>query len=238
MNGLSGESRARQVQGMFGRIARRYDLLNRLMTLGQDVRWRREVIRRLAAAAGARLLDLGTGTGDLAFEALRQVKGARLIGADFTGEMIAVGRQRRPASTLNWVLADALHLPLAARSFDGVVSGFLLRNVTDLPRALAEQWRVLRPGTSMVCLDTTPPRPGWLRPLLTFHLHTVIPALGQLFAGDGAAYRYLPDSTESFLSAEALQQQIQLAGFQHAGFIRHMLGTVAIHWGRKPAAGG
>jgi demethylmenaquinone methyltransferase/2-methoxy-6-polyprenyl-1,4-benzoquinol methylase len=236
MNDLSGKRRSREIKSMFGRIARRYDLLNRLITLGQDIHWRREVVRRLEAAPKARLLDLGTGTGDLAIEALHQVKNARLVGADFTPEMIAVGRHRRAAAGVNWVLGDALHLPFASGSFEGVVSGFLMRNVTNLPQALAEQWRILRPGSPVVCLDTTPPPPGWLHPFLSFYLHSVIPALGQLLAGDRGAYRYLPDSTEAFLGAEPLRDQMRLCGFERLGFVRHMFGTIAIHWGRKPAA--
>jgi len=229
---LSGGERARYVQGMFARIARRYDLMNRLMTAGQDVRWRREVIRRAALPQDGLLLDLGAGTGDLARQALLQSPGSSAVAADFTLEMMLVGRQR-PAARLDWSAADALYLPFPDERFDAVVSGFLLRNVSDLPQALAEQRRVLRPGGRIVALDTTQPVKNPLTPLIQIHLHTVIPVLGRLIAGDAEAYRYLPDSTEGFLRAETLAECIQAAGFREVGFRRQMLGTVAIHWGIK-----
>ncbi len=228
---LTGEARARYVRRMFGRIARRYDLLNRLMTLGQDLRWRREAVRRLAPAPGSRVLDLGAGTGDLALEVLRQAPRARVVAADFTPEMVALGRRRPGGERVAWVIADALHLPFADGAFDAVVSGFLLRNVVHLERALAEQRRALRPGGRLVALDTTPPRPGPLRPLLDFHLHTVVPLLGRLVAGDAEAYHYLPASTERFETAEGLAERLRRLGFAEVGFVRRMLGTVAIHWG-------
>jgi demethylmenaquinone methyltransferase/2-methoxy-6-polyprenyl-1,4-benzoquinol methylase len=233
MEGLDQAERARYVQEMFGRIAHRYDLMNRLMTAGQDVRWRREVIRRACLSSGARLLDLGAGTGDLAKEALRQRPDCRPVAADFTLEMMRAGRKRPGSPRLDWSSADALHLPFPGETFDAVVSGFLLRNVTDLDLALREQHRVLKPGGWMVALDTTRPPRNLLSPLINFHLHAVIPALGRLVTGEGDAYNYLPDSTAGFLGAESLAARFASVGFQQAGFQRTMMGTVAIHWGRK-----
>ena len=227
---LTGDERARYVQGMFTHIARRYDLMNRLMTAWQDVRWRGEVISRAALPASGRLLDLGAGTGDLARQALRQAPGSLPVAADFTLEMMRVGKTR-PSLGLEWAAADALCLPFSDESFDAVVSGFLLRNVSDILQALREQRRVLKPSGRMVALDTTQPPKNALAPLINLHLHTVIPTLGRLVAGDAEAYRYLPDSTENFLSAEGLAKLMQEAGFQGVGFRRLMLGTVAIHWG-------
>jgi len=229
---LSGSERARYVQGMFARIAHRYDLMNRLMTAGQDVRWRVEVIQRAVLPPGGSLLDLGAGTGDLAREALRQAPQSTAVAADFTLEMMLAGRDH-PDRHLVWTAADALYLPFPDECFDAVVSGFLLRNVSDLPRSLSEQRRVLKPGGRIVCLDTTRPPHNLLTPFINLHLHTVIPALGRLIAGDAEAYTYLPDSTQSFLSAESLAEHLRLAGFREVGFLRKMLGTVAIHWGVK-----
>jgi demethylmenaquinone methyltransferase/2-methoxy-6-polyprenyl-1,4-benzoquinol methylase len=146
--------------------------------------------------------------------------------------MLAIARRRRGAERVRWVLDDALHLPFATGAFDAAVSGFLLRNVTDVDAALMEQRRVLRPGAGrLLCLDTTPPRPSPLRPLLEFHLNRVIPALGRWIAGDAEAYNYLPGSTRRFISAEDLAERMRRAGFAHVGFVRRMFGTVAIHWG-------
>ena len=217
---------------MFARIAPHYDRMNRLMTAGQDVRWRQEAIRRSALPPGGRMLDLGAGTGDLAAEALRQFPGRVVIAADFTVEMMTIGRTLKDAS-LAWSAADALHLPFADASFDALVSGYLLRNVSSLQQALGEQHRVLKPGGRLVALDTTRPPRSPLSPLINFHLHTVIPALGRLLTGETEAYTYLPDSTQEFLSAEQLAARLVRAGFRQVGFRRLMFGTMALHWGVK-----
>ena len=230
---LTGAERARYVQGMFSRIARRYDLMNRLMTAGQDVRWRREVVRRAEIPARGRTLDLGAGTGDLAREARRQYPATRAVAADFTLEMMRVGKSRPSSLALDWSAADALRLPFRSEIFDAVVSGFLMRNVIDVPKALDEQFRVLQPGGRVVVLDTTRPTKNVFSPLINFHLHVLIPLLGRMITGAGEAYTYLPESTEAFLQAEQLAAFLSQAGFKEVGFHRLMFGTVAIHWGRK-----
>jgi demethylmenaquinone methyltransferase / 2-methoxy-6-polyprenyl-1,4-benzoquinol methylase len=226
------KSRSRYVQDVFERIAPRYDLMNRLMTGGQDLAWRREVVRRARLFPGARLLDLGAGTGDLGREALRQAPDARVTLADFSTGMMHIGQQR-PGPGLSWSAADALNLPFPNASFDVVISGFLLRNVASLPEALGEQLRVLKPGGRVVALDTTRPVRSLLTPFIWTHMHLVIPALGWLISGQRDAYRYLPNSTESFLKAEDLAMRMNSAGFRQVGFRRLNFGTIAIHWGQK-----
>ncbi len=248
MTNLSGAERARYVQEMFTRIARRYDLMNCLMTAGQDARWRREVIRRAALPPVASIiLDLGAGSADVGLEALRQNPAATIIEADFSLEMMNVGQKRAaskypnsqstnlPTTNLpiHWAAADALQLPFPAGTFDAVVSGFLLRNVVDLPQALREQHRVLKPGGMLVALDTTRPRKNLFSPLIRFHMHTIIPLLGRLLTGEVEAYTYLLDSSEGFLPAEELAAHITIVGFREVCFRRLMFGTIAIHWGRK-----
>ncbi|MCS6994489.1 MAG: ubiquinone/menaquinone biosynthesis methyltransferase [Anaerolineales bacterium] len=231
MTNLTANEKSRYVQDLFSRIARRYDLMNRLMTGGQDIRWRREVIRRAGLPPRASLLDLGAGTGDLAREAVRQQPTARVIAADFTLEMMRTGR--KPTDRFGWSAADALFLPFESGQFDAVVSGFLMRNVVDNMAALREQHRVLKPRGRIVILDTTRPRRHFLSPFIWLHLHVVIPALGTLISGQRDAYTYLPDSTEAFLTAEDLAARMAAAGFQHIGYRRLMFGTIAIHWGEK-----
>lgn len=230
MTQLSGQERARYVQDTFTRIAPRYDLMNRLMTGGQDVQWRRQVIRLARLTPGARLLDLGAGTGDLAREALRQQPQARVNAADFTLEMMRVGQRN---GSLLWSAADALRLPYRDGTFDAVVSGFLMRNVTDVNLALKEQYHALKSGGRIVILDTTRPKKNLLSPLIWIHMHVAIPFLGGLLSGFRDAYQYLPNSTEGFLTAEQLADRMAAAGFKNIHFKRLMFGTIAIHYGEK-----
>jgi demethylmenaquinone methyltransferase/2-methoxy-6-polyprenyl-1,4-benzoquinol methylase len=232
MNKSIPEDRAGYVQGVFADIASRYDLMNRLMTGGQDVRWRAEVIRRANLQPGARLLDLGSGTGDLARTALSRAPQTRVVAADFTVAMMRVGQRKSPAQ-IQWSAVDALNLPFPDCSFDAVVSGYLLRNVTDVQTALREQLRVLRPGGVMVTLDTTRPRPNLLTPLIRLYMRQVIPLLGWLLTGQREAYRYLIASTEGFLRAEELVARMAAVGFREIGYHVRMFGTMAIHWGKK-----
>jgi demethylmenaquinone methyltransferase/2-methoxy-6-polyprenyl-1,4-benzoquinol methylase len=227
---LTGRERSEYVQGMFTRIAGRYDLMNRLMTGGQDIRWRRQVIQLARLQRNGRLLDIGTGTGDLAREALAQVPEAKVVAADFTLAMMRVGQRR---GLMNFSSADALRLPFADASFDAVVSGFLMRNVSDLQRALQEQHRVLKRGGRIVILDTTRPKKNLLSPLIWLHMHTVIPLLGRVLTGSSEAYRYLPETTEGFVTAENLASRLAAIGFKRVNYERLMLGTIAIHWAQK-----
>ncbi len=230
MTRLTGQERATYVQTMFTQIARRYDLMNRLMTGGQDVRWRKRVIQLAQLKPDSALLDLGSGTGDLAREALEQFPRSKVIAADFTLEMMRVGQKR---GALNFSSADALRLPFHDESFDAVISGFLMRNVIDLPKALQEQYRVLKPGGRIAILDTTRPKKNILSPFIWLHMHVVIPTLGGLLTGVKEAYQYLPETTEGFVTAEDLAARMISVGFKQVGYQRFMFGTIAIHWGEK-----
>ena len=233
---LSGNERARYVQGMFARIAGRYNLMNRLMTAGQDIRWRRRVIQLAQLPANGRLLDIATGTGDIAFEGQRQHPNLSAFGGDFTIEMMQAGKRDPGRQAIRWVGADALLLPFPDNSFHAVTSGFLMRNVIDVPRAFGEQMRVVHPGGWIVVLESSPPKKNLLRPFILFHLNYIIPLLGKLVAGDRDAYSYLPDSTQQFQEPESLVDIMHKCGLVRVSYELTMFGTIAIHSGRKPPA--
>ena len=163
--------------------------MNRLMTFGQDMRWRRFVVKQARLPENGKLLDLATGTGDIAFEALSTVSGLQAVGADFALPMMHVGQHLRYGKHVGWTGADALRLPFGDNTFDAVTSGYLVRNVIDIPGTLAEQLRVLKPGGRIVILDSSPPPDNLLKPFILIQLKYIIPLLGRLFRRDEGLVR-------------------------------------------------
>lgn len=233
---LQGQEKSEYVQDMFGRIAERYNLMNRLMTMWQDQKWRRFVVKQANIPAQGKVLDLATGTGDIAFEVVKAVAGAQVTGADFSLPMMIVGKRLPMGNQVRWCAADALNLPFPTAAFHSVLSGYLLRNVSDINHALEEQFRILQPGGRMVTLDSSPPPRNLLRPFIMFHLRYIIPLLGRVVVGkQGAdAYRYLPESTQAFKTPQELAQLMQGVGFVNVRYQTFMFGTIAVHWGEKP----
>jgi demethylmenaquinone methyltransferase/2-methoxy-6-polyprenyl-1,4-benzoquinol methylase len=229
----SATEKPRFVASMFGRIAARYDLMNTLMTGGQDARWRRIVAESLSLDGRAQvsILDVGTGTGKLAEAVATAVPRARVIGVDFTLPML-----RQARGDLLFAGADALKLPFADDQFDAVVSGFVIRNLTDVPAGIAEQVRVLRPGGRLVILETTPGPPNLLRPVFRLYFRRVVPLLGQLIAGDESAYTYLPESTLAFLEPSRLAAVLRESGLDDVKVRPLALGSVAVTVARKALA--
>ena len=232
----SAGAKAVFVRTMFARIVPRYDLVNRLMTMGLDRQWRRETAA-LVRPSGAVALDIATGTGDLAIELARQ--GARrVIGADFCDGMLRAARSKAVrlspnfTGALDFVGGDATNLPFRNSTFDCIVNGFMLRNVTDLAASFAELARVLKPGGRLACLDLTPPR-GLGHGVLGFYIGTIVPLLGGVVSGDYRAYRWLGQSLRPHPDAEAMAALMRAAGFNEVGYRLIGMGTVAIHYAIK-----
>jgi demethylmenaquinone methyltransferase/2-methoxy-6-polyprenyl-1,4-benzoquinol methylase len=226
------------VQGMFGRIAGRYDLMNTLMTGGLDRLWRSITARAAQLPAGGLALDVGTGTGDLALDLARSVPGGRVIGLDYTGQMLARAPGKASAQGLaehtGWVRGDGQALPFADGAFDAVTSAFVLRNFADIGQAYAEMARVVRPGGRVVALEISPAsRPLW-REAFRLYFHSLVPLVGRLVTGDPVAYSYLPASVDAFLSPDQVQDVMRRAGLEPLPARRLMLGSLVVHQGQKP----
>jgi demethylmenaquinone methyltransferase/2-methoxy-6-polyprenyl-1,4-benzoquinol methylase len=235
-------SAAGHVREMFGRIAPRYDLLNRLLSFRLDVLWRRRValrFRDVLHRQDARVLDLCCGTGDLALVLAGEAgaTGARIVGADFVHEMVvranakaaAPARGRRPV----FVEADALGLPFAEETFDLLTAAFGFRNLANYAAGLLEIHRVLRPGGSAAILEFAEPRGAFLSRLYRFYFHRVLPAIGGLISGDAQAYSYLPASVSRYPDSETIADMMKVAGFSGVSCEKWMGGLVTLHTGRR-----
>jgi demethylmenaquinone methyltransferase/2-methoxy-6-polyprenyl-1,4-benzoquinol methylase len=210
------------VRAMFGRIARRYDLANHLLSGGIDFSWRRLAARTVRGWQPARVLDLATGSGDLALAIARQLPAAEITAADFSPEMLAIARAK---GVTRAVVADALRLPFADASFDCVTIGFGLRNMADWPAALRETARVLSKGGHLLILDFSVPT-GSLRPAYRFYLHHILPRFAALLTGQKEAYDYLGASIENFPSGAAMIDLLEANGFRSVA-ARSLTGGVA-----------
>ena len=225
------------VEGVFSSVASRYDLMNDLMSGGVHRIWKDAMMDWLAPRNGQRLLDVAGGTGDVAFRFLARAPEAQAVVCDMTAEMLEAGRQRAEAEKLGgriaWVQGDAMALPFEDNSFDVVTNSFGTRNVTRIEDALAEAYRVLRPGGRLMVLEFSQlPNPAmqWAYDRYSFN---VIPTLGQIVAQDRDSYQYLVESIRKFPDQERFAAMIRAAGFDQVRYRNMTMGVVALHSGWK-----
>ncbi len=231
--------RDRAVQGMFDDVAPRYDLLNRVISFRLDAHWRGEAVAAVLRRGAGLVLDLGTGTGDLTFAAVKNLPGAtRAVGLDFSLEMLRIAqlkKRRAPrAQEVQFVQGSALCAPFKSGVFDGVMTAFVLRNVSDLKLFFAEAERVLKPGGTLVTLDMFPPPKNWFRPLYAFYFYRLVPWIGKMVSPNGQAYRYLSDSVRQFHSPEAIAGLIEAANLETVALRKFLNGAVCMHVAHKP----
>lgn len=226
---------ARYVRGMFGRVARRYDLLNHVLSFQTDRYWRARTVRRVAPILrrpDARVMDLCCGTGDLLL-ALEKERGGRVLGSDFCHPMLVEARRKVQRSQGASVLfeADALDMPIAGGSLDLITVAFGFRNFANYRKGLHEMKRLLRPGGCLAILEFSQPPNRLFAAAYRFYSLRVLPWIGGLISGDRDAYTYLPESVEKFPGAEDLADEMRKAGFTDVRFERMTFGVVALHLG-------
>ena len=226
---------AGRVRDMFATIARRYDLLNHLLSANIDKRWRRVVANSIEGKIkreGARILDVASGTGDLA-ATLFEVTGAEVVATDFCRPMLDIAA-KKIGHDVTLIESDALRLPFRDGSFDAVTIGFGLRNVANVQTGLAELGRVLRSGGWLAVLEFSRPANAAVRAVFGTYFTRILPVMGGVVSGSRSAYTYLPDSVKRFPDQQGLKTMIEQAGFEEVSFENLTGGIAALHLGRKP----
>ncbi|MBL9063861.1 bifunctional demethylmenaquinone methyltransferase/2-methoxy-6-polyprenyl-1,4-benzoquinol methylase UbiE [Tabrizicola sp.] len=229
--------KAGMVHGVFSRVASKYDVMNDVMSVGIHRLWKDAMMDWLAPRSGQRLLDVAGGTGDVAFRFLKRAPGASAVVCDLTEPMLIEGRKRaeaeRMAHSLDWVVGDAMALPFPDNAFDTYTISFGIRNVTRIPDALREAYRVLKPGGRLMVLEFSQIPNDLLQKAYDIYSFNVIPVMGQIIAGDRASYRYLVESIRKFPDQETFAALIRAAGFGQVKFRNLSLGIAALHSGWK-----
>jgi demethylmenaquinone methyltransferase/2-methoxy-6-polyprenyl-1,4-benzoquinol methylase len=227
------------VQRMFDRIARRYDLLNRILSLRLDTRWRFQAVQSVSKGDRPLILDLGAGTGDLTFTAAKAARGKGcFIGLDFSPRMLSLAQNKKMrvphGDATHFVLGSALLVPFRDAVFDGVMTAFVLRNVSDLGLFFGNAFRILKPGGQLAALDMFPPAGAWFSLLYGLYFYHLVPWLGGLISGDRGAYKYLSDSVRQFHSPARISETMRECGFEGITVRRFLNGAVCLHIGMKP----
>lgn len=231
-----------RIAGMFDAIAPRYDLLNHLLSAGLDRRWRNTAVDALGAPAGARVLDLCTGTGDLALAIAARIAGSSVVGVDFAGEMLRLGLVKVRAASLGprvrLVRGDAAVIPLASSSCDAATIAFGIRNVAEPERALREIARILKPGGRLAILEFGQPRIPGIRTLYAWYFRYLLPLVGRLISQHQSAYSYLPASVGTFPPPAEFARILAATGFSHVRAVPLTFGIVYLFTGEREARAG
>jgi demethylmenaquinone methyltransferase/2-methoxy-6-polyprenyl-1,4-benzoquinol methylase len=231
------DARDRAVRSMFDDVARRYDLLNRIISFRLDHYWRNEAVAAVRRQGADLILDLGAGTGDLTFAAAR-CGATRVVGLDFSLQMLRLAQQKKHArgaygQRASFVQASALFAPFKSGAFDAILSAFVLRNISDLKLFFSESERVLKPGGMLVTLDMFPPPRSWFSALYGFYFYRLVPWIGRLLSDNSQAYRYLSESVRQFQSPAAITELIRDARFETVQVRKFLSGAVCMHVARK-----
>ena len=234
---VAEDDKAGMVHGVFTNVASKYDIMNDVMSMGIHRVWKDALMDWLVPRDGQRLLDVAGGTGDVAFRFLGRAPGASATVLDMTESMLIEGQKRAEAAQmaekLDWIVGDAMALPFEDNTFDRYTISFGIRNVTRIPDALAEAFRVLRPGGRLMVLEFSQLPNDGLQKLYDLYAFNVIPRMGQLIAGDRDSYQYLVESIRRFPDQETFAQMIRDAGFEQVSFRNLSMGIAALHSGWK-----
>ncbi len=227
-----------QVTRMFDSIAHSYDLLNHSLSLGIDRRWRREAIDALKAFSPQSILDIATGTGDFAILSAERIRPRRIVGADLSEGMMAVGREKVSKLGLQDLITfqreDCMNLSFPDNTFDAVTSSYGVRNFQDLDAGLRQMHRVLKPGGHVLIVELTPPPHFPMKQLFWLYAHVVMPVMGRLISKDNSAYTYLPSSMEAFPQGEVMEKILQKNGFCNIQWKRFTFGISTMYLASKP----
>ncbi|MBU1196214.1 MAG: bifunctional demethylmenaquinone methyltransferase/2-methoxy-6-polyprenyl-1,4-benzoquinol methylase UbiE [Proteobacteria bacterium] len=223
------------VKGMFDKIAPKYDFLNRLLSLGQDTVWRKQMVQAATLEKDCRILDVACGTCDVSLEADKQLsKQISITGLDFSYGMLRLGRAKiKNKKNISLLNADALNLPFRSMHFDAVFIAFGIRNIMNRQQALHAFYEVLKPGGRLAVLELSTPDKGWLKALYLLYFQKILPLVGSFFSKDQDAYSYLPESVLKFPSADAFSGLMKQAGFKQIKFKQMTLGIVTLFIGTR-----
>jgi len=233
----SKENKKEQVANMFNAIAKRYDFLNRFLSLGIDQVWRKKAINEFGNQPLNHLLDIATGTADMALMANKRIHPAKITGMDISEGMMQYGRikieKKGLTNKIALVLGDSTAIPFVNNQFDGAMVAFGVRNFADLEKGLTEIYRVLQPGSKLVILEFSQPTSAWFKPIYQFYMQWITPTIGKIFSGNKAAYSYLNKSVIAFPEGNAFLAIFEQAGFKQVSQKKLSLGICSIYCGSK-----